>query len=245
MNRVKATGIHILISIVIVLSVLTTMYLLWYPNAYFALMGGQKLITVLASVDIFLGPLLTFAVFKSGKKGLKFDLVCIGVLQIVALSYGVYVMFQARPVFTVFNKNKFQISGVVEITPEELAKAKNPNWRSLSISGPILVAIGVPDKKDKKESMFARIETDSAYRYPRLYDHYENHRNEVINSGKPLATLSNFSLNNKVIIEKFLSRINRPQSDFLFVPISSELEEMSVVVDVKTGNFIEIIDAHQ
>lgn len=245
MNRLKAAGIHLIISFFIVASVLTTMYLLWYPDEYFTLMGGKKLIALLAIVDIFLGPLLTFIVFKSGKKSLKFDLTCIGIVQIAALSYGVYVMFESRPVFTVFNKDKFQISAVVDIAPEELSKARNPQWRQFSIKGPELVAIGVPDQNDKVEAMFAKVESASAYRYPKLYDQYKKHRDEVIKSGKPLASLSEVSIENKSTIDRFINKSNRPESDFLFLPVTSELAEMSVIVDAKTGDFIEIIDAKQ
>ena len=243
MNRFKAAGIHLLISLFIVLTVLTSMYFLWYPSAYFALMGGKKLIAILASVDIFLGPLLTFAIFRSGKKGLKFDLFCIGLIQLAALSYGIYVMFQARPVFTVFNKNQFRIAAVVEIDPSELAKAKNLKWKHLSITGPEVVAIGTPDKKDKKEAMFASVVSSMAYRYPRLYDEYGKHRQEVIKTGKPLGSLAEVSIENKVVIAKFLTKISRSASDFLAIPIRSELAEMSAIVDAKTGDFVEIIDA--
>jgi hypothetical protein len=245
MNRFKAAGIHVTLSIFIVTSVLLTMYLLWYPSAYFTLMGGRKLITLIGFVDIFLGPLLTLIVFKSGKKSLKFDLFCIAIVQVAALSYGVYVIVQSRPVFTVFNKDKFQIAAVVDITPKELAKAKEPEWRQFSIKGPVLVAIANPDKKDRKETVFAMVVSDYAYHYPRLYDHYKKHRDEIIRAGKPLTKLSEGSVENKATIDSFIKTRNRPENDFLFLPISTEFAEMSVIVDAKTGDLIEIVNAIQ
>ena len=242
-SRFKAAGIHLLISGCIVITVLTTMYFLWYPSEYFTLMGGKKLIMVLASVDVFLGPLLTLCIFKGGKKGLKFDLICIGLVQLAALSYGIYVMFQARPVFTVFNKNQFQISAVVEISPDELAKAKKTKWKKLSVTGPELVGIGIPNKQNKREYMFAMVVGTKAYRYPSLYEDYNEHRSEVIKVGRSLSELSADSSENKASIDKFLDQVKRPATDFLVLPISSELAEMSAIVDAKTGDFIEIIDA--
>lgn len=243
MSRTKAVVLHLLISFLVVTTVLGIMYYLWYPNAYFTLMGGEKLIAILAGIDIFLGPLLTFCVFKAGKKGLKFDLFCIGLVQIAALSYGVYVMFQARPVFTVFNKTRFDIAAVVDIAPGELAKGREPQWQTLSITGPKLVAIFTPDKKNRKEHMFAMMETDTAYRYPRLYDDYNLHRKEVIKAGKPLVELSSLSMKNKLAVDKFVASGNRPEDDFLYLSISSELAEMAAIVDAKTGDLIKIIDA--
>ncbi len=242
MTRFKAAGIHLLISFLIVALVLTTMYFLWYPGTYFSLLGGQRLITLIGVIDVFLGPLLTLIVFKAGKKSLKFDLSCIALVQIAALTYGMYVMFESRPVFTVFNKDQFQVAAVVDIVPEELAKAKNPRWQQLSITGPELVAIDTPDPNDKIEAMFAKVEGAQAYRYPKLYAQYNKHLDEVIKAGKPLAQLSAASLENKLMVEQFIKANKRPESDFLYLPITSELAEMSAIVDAKTGDFIEIID---
>lgn len=219
------------------------MYLLWYPGQYFKLMGGLTLIITLASVDVILGPLLTFIVFKSGKKSLKFDLLCIALLQLLALTYGVYVMFQARPVFTVFNKNQFDISAVVDISAQELAKGRRPEFRKLSITGPKLVSIYTPDKKNKYEWMFAMTESDIAYRYPRLFDDYNLHRSEVIKAGRPLQDLYTFNTKNKETVDNFLKDKKRPETDFLSLPISSELLQMTAIVDAKTGKFVGIIDA--
>ena len=243
MTRFKAAGIHLMLSILIVTSVLGVMFFLWYPGEYFALMGGKTLITLIGFVDVFLGPLLTFVVFKAGKKSLKFDLFCIGLVQVAALSYGTYVMFEARPVFTVFNKDRFKISAVVDITPQELAKAKNPKWKSFSITGSELVGILIPDKADKEESMFALQESDDAYRYPRLYDEYTKHQAEAVKAGKPLSELAMNNASNRLVIDNFISKKNRPELDFLYLPISSELAEMSAIIDAKTGAFVEIINA--
>lgn len=243
MSRFKAASLHLLMSLMIVITTLSIMYFLWYPNQYFVLMGGQKLIMTLACVDVFLGPLLTFSVFKAGKKGLKFDLFCIGLVQIAALSYGVYVMFQARPVFTVFNQTQFQIAAVVDIDERELAKGRQAQWQKLSITGPKLVGIYTPSKKNKYEYMFAKTESSLAYRYPRLYDHYDLHRHEVIKAGKPLAALSMSNTKNKAAVDRFIQRTHRPERDFLTLPISSELASMTAIVDAKTGDFVAIIDA--
>ena len=245
MNRFKVAGIHLLLSVLIVATVFTIMYFLWYPKGYFTIMGGQMLIALIGGVDIFLGPLLTFVIYKAGKKSLKFDLFCIGLAQIVALSYGVYVLFEARPVFTVFNKDRFRIAAVVDITPKELAQARKQEWRQLSATGPKLVAIGIPDKSNKEEWMFAMSAGAIASSFPRLYDEYSNHREEVIKAGKPLVGLAEISAENKLAIDQFISKSNRPESDFLYLPIASELAEMSAIVDAKTGAFIQIVDAKQ
>ena len=72
MNKFKAAGIHLLLSISIAVLLLALMLGVWYPGSYFKLMGGGELIFLMAGIDVCLGPLLTFVVFKPHKKSLKF-----------------------------------------------------------------------------------------------------------------------------------------------------------------------------
>ena len=244
MTRFKATAIHFLISVAVVTSIIALMLTLWYPHAYFKLMGGTHLIYMIGSVDVFIGPLLTFVVFKTGKKSLRFDLSVIGMLQATAMSYGLYVMFEARPIFTVFNQNAFYVASVVDIYPKELLKGKKEEWRTASLTGPRLVAIGMSyeyQNKEDKNLVFALGNTVQTH--PVVYDSYANHRLKVIKAGKPLHQLAEISTKNESTIDAFLQKSNRLMKDFLFLPIYSAVSQMSAIVDAKTGEFIEIIDA--
>ena len=62
---------------------------------------------LLVLVDVIVGPLLTFIVFKKGKKSLKFDLGFIALLQIAALIYGSYTVYNGRPSTVVYNNGQF------------------------------------------------------------------------------------------------------------------------------------------
>ena len=199
---------------------------------------------MIAGVDVFIGPLLTLTVFKVGKKGMKFDLICIALLQLTAMSYGLYVMFVARPIFTVYNQNVFYVVSVVDILPIELMKAKKPAWRTASLTGPRLAAIGAPKSYTSKEEqalVFALGNT--AQFYPKVYDTYRNHQVEIIKAGKALNDLVTISAANKPNIDAFLRKTNRPMADFLYLPVNSAVNNMAAIVDAKNGDFIEIIDA--
>src|SRR5919201_4579714 len=98
MSRWKAASIHFTLSVAIATILLGLMLALWYPPPYFALMGGLMLVVLIAGCDVTLGPLITLIIFKTGKKGLKLDLAMIGCVQAAALVYGLYMMFEARPV---------------------------------------------------------------------------------------------------------------------------------------------------
>ena len=53
------------------------MLAVWYPQPYFAAMGGATLILLLIGVDVVIGPLITLIVFDPKKKSLRFDLAVI------------------------------------------------------------------------------------------------------------------------------------------------------------------------
>ena len=88
MNRWKAFGIHLAISLVVFLALLGIIILLWYPGILFSIDGGWEGLKIVMGVDVVLGPLLTLVVFKVGKPGLKFDLTCIAVAQIACMVTG-------------------------------------------------------------------------------------------------------------------------------------------------------------
>ena len=245
MSKLKAFVIHLFISIAIVTCVVILMLILWYPGAYFKLMGGKKLIFLISGIDVFLGPLLTLIVFKAGKKSLTLDLTCIAILQIVAMGYGLYVMFLSRPVFTVFSKDAFYVASSIDIVPSELAKAKKYEWRSLSITGPKIVSTIPPIKNDKQEFAIQNlyVQIGVIQDFPRFYDDYTKHQAEVILTGRTLNKLISNNPGNKEEVDRFLKITKLPIDNFLWLPISSVVSEMTAIVDAKTGEFIEIIDA--
>ena len=102
LNRWKASTIHLACSALIATTIIVLMLALWYPGAYFTAMGGQMLVLIVVGVDVVLGPLITLIIFDTRKKSLKFDLGVIVAVQVAALVYGCYVMFEARPVYNVF-----------------------------------------------------------------------------------------------------------------------------------------------
>src|SRR5688572_33489765 len=124
LTRWQASGLHLSISIALGAVALAVMLLVWYPRPLFEASGGTGLLFILVGVDVVIGPLITLAVFKAGKRGMKLDLAVIAILQISALAYGAWVVAVARPAFIVFVKDRFEVTAAVELQPEELAKAK-------------------------------------------------------------------------------------------------------------------------
>ena len=101
MTRWQAAGRHLLISAMVALPILILMSWVWYPPPLFLAAGAAKLALTIIGVDVVVGPLLTLIVYKHGKRGMRFDLWVIGLLQLAALTFGLHVSVDSRPAYIV------------------------------------------------------------------------------------------------------------------------------------------------
>ncbi len=121
MNRIKAATIHFAISVTIITGFLAFVYFIWYDQIYAALLGLIKPLSLLVSIDVLLGPLLTLLVYKKDKKLLKLDLSLIVLLQVAAFSYGAYTCYMGKPTLLVMKKDAFEVVIENEINRDELS----------------------------------------------------------------------------------------------------------------------------
>ena len=114
-TKLKATVVHLSLSIVVFVYLAYQIYYNWYPEPYFSIDGGWEGIRLVGAVDLVLGPLITFLIFdltKSRKKILS-DLLIILLIQFAALAYGVYTTYAQRPVAIVIFDD-FVVSATME-----------------------------------------------------------------------------------------------------------------------------------
>jgi hypothetical protein len=236
--RWKAAGIHLLISIFIAAAVVAAMLLIWYPSPYFKAMGGGGLLMLVVGVDVVLGPLITLIIFNTKKKSLKFDLMCVAILQLVALAYGVSIMFQARPVYTVFNKDRFDVIIAADMSDKERAKVTDAAFKSVPLTGPKIVAMETPtDMKEIQRMLESGIDSRAFAQY---YVAYDSKAKEATTASKPFAQIQK---NNPAAAEKlkaFLATKALDESKVGFLPLYTRNEDMTVVLDKETGKILAI-----
>jgi hypothetical protein len=181
LSRWQAAGLHFLICLAIAAVTVTLMLAVWYPRPLFEAAGGNDLLFILLSVDVVLGPLLTLVVFKAGKRGMKFDLWVIGLVQLAALAYGVHVVYLARPVFIVFIKDRYELATAVDLPADKLAEARYPEFRSLPLTGPVLAAADVPtDPAERQKAIEAAFAGLDLHHFPKYYVPYAERRAQVL-----------------------------------------------------------------
>lgn len=114
-TKLKATAIHMSLSLAVFVYLGYQIYYNWYPQPYFSIDGGWQGIRLVGAVDLVLGPLITFLIFDltKSRKEIVFDLGTIIVIQFSALAYGVYATYSQRPVAIVLI-DEFVISAIME-----------------------------------------------------------------------------------------------------------------------------------
>lgn len=242
MSRWTAAGIHLSISFTIAALVGSLIYFVWYPPPYFSVAGGNKLILLIMGVDVVLGPVLTLAVFKAGKKGLKFDLAVIAVLQIAAFGYGLNVIAQARPVFIVLALNQF-FSPVYanDLSDADLAAAA-PEFSRRSWTGPVLVGAVLPtDAKEKNDVVFAATKGKDIDKFPKYYVPYSQVAAAALTKAKPLSELAAKSPQNRSIIDAFLKNGQNPDN-FVYLPLHGRTSEFSMILSRSTQQPIGAVE---
>jgi len=221
-NRLRAAGIHLLISVLVAALAAALVFGLWYPGAYGLLSGGRNLFLLLIAVDILLGPLLTFVVFdlRKGWPHLRRDLAVIGTLQVVALAYGLHTVYVARPIATVFEVDRFRVITAGDVYMPELAKAR-PEYRNLPMSGPWLIGTRATLKgEEHTDALLKALEGVDIGQRPPFWQPYAESMKEAVAKSRPIDVL--------------LKRYPLRASEF-----RARLSEMNA--DVATARFLPLV----
>ena len=242
MYKIKATAIHLLLSILLVSSSLLVVITFWYPDIYRQIPEFRHIIKLLIIVDITLGPLLTFVVFKPKKKGLKFDLTVIAMMQIGALFYGISTLFNARPVFMVFNIDRFTAVSANEI-PETALSNASEKYKTLSLSGPILVAARLPENPKEREKILFSVISDNIdlAQMPEQYLPYSEVANKVKGKIKSLTLLSNKNAENQSLIKEALTRLNMSIEQVGYLPVVVKSQDLIALIARKDAMVLEYL----
>ncbi len=154
MTKTRAALLHFLVSALVVGVVLSIVFFAWYPGLLFPLSGAISPVLVMIGVDVTLGPLLTFIVYRQGKPGLKFDLGFIFTVQLIALCYGSLTLYNERPHFLVFAKDSFTAVSARQV---ELPKLRYPELARKPLVGVNLVFARMPEEPAEVQALLESV----------------------------------------------------------------------------------------
>ncbi|MFE0502131.1 TfpX/TfpZ family type IV pilin accessory protein [Lysobacter soli] len=235
MSRWRAAAIHLAVCCIVAALVAAVLFGLWYPPPYFHAAGADRLLLLIAGVDLVLGPLLTLIVFRSGKPSLRFDLTMIGLVQVAALTYGLHVLTQARPVFLVGSVDRFVLVSASQLSPGDLATA-DPVYRGLSWTGPRLVGATLPTDADERNTLLnSALQGKDIERLPRYYVDYRRAASALLKHARPLASLRRRSTEANELVGAWLAEHAVPQADLAWLPVTARGADLVMLVRRTNG----------
>ena len=241
--RLKAAGIHLLISLTVAMLAALLVFFVWYPYPYREISGGRELFLIVVAVDVVMGPLMTLAVFNTAKprRELRRDLGIIGVLQLAALAYGLWTVAVSRPVHLVFEIDRFRVVHAIDIPPGFLNRAP-ADLRQLPLTGPTLLSIrGFKDSKESFEATMAALQGAELGARPDFWQPYEQAKPQVLAIAKPLADLNARFPANKKEIQTALQASNREPGSVGYIPMVGRQSFWTVLIDLRTAEVLAFV----
>lgn len=241
-NRWQAAATHLALSAIIASAVFSLVFLLWFPDGLFRTAGGRELFFLISGVDVTLGPLLTLIVFDPLKKGLRLDLAIIGAMQLAALCYGAWVLFEARPAFITYVQDRFELVRADDIAPENYAQARDPRFGHAPYTGPVVAGTTLP--KDPAEQLQLGTSVmqggPDVQGLPRYYVPYAQVRGEALAHGQPIAKLRELNPGRDAEIDALLAKLGRKPAEVLFLPMRAGRVDLTVLIDAHDGRMLRI-----
>ena len=243
LTRWKAAAIHLGICALIALAVFACMALLWYPQPYFEAVGGTKLALTIIGVDVVIGPLITLVVYNPKKKSLRFDLAVVALLQIGALLYGIHVVYTARPVYVVFNVDRFDVVGANELFPDDWQALAPDEFKTLPLTGPRLVAADRPsDPKEQERLLFTAVMSGvDLPNFPQYFVPYHDRTAAVIAKSQPLAKLREKRPGSEAELTRVVETFGQGSDHLAFLPVRARKEDLTAIIDRRNGNVVKVL----
>jgi len=239
-TRLRAGAIHLCISAAVAAVAALFVFVFWYPDPFREISGGRELFVILISVDIVLGPLITVAVFNRTKPWptLRRDLAFIGLFQLAALGYGMWTTFVARPVYVVFEYDRFRVVHAIEVPKELLAQAP-PGLQSLPVFGTSELALRpFFDEEEKFRKTMMALEGLSLGAQPELWIPYKYARDRVIKAAKPVSALRQRFPDQAAAIDRALEKAGRSADNVVYLPLVGRKSFWTALLDASTTEIV-------
>ncbi len=236
--RIKFFIKHLSASFIVAVLVLGWIFTVWYPSPLPKATGVTAIVLIMLAIDVIIGPILGFIVYKAHKKSLKFDLMIIILLQISALSYGIYSLAEGRPVWTVFNGNRFELIRNNELLDFSVDSNVDSEYHHPSLLGPKYVAVKIAeDQLEREKNMFEELQGGiSLAQRPERYVAIAEANGRIIETAEDISDLKNY--NSEQAVDSILD--NYPSASS-YLGLKANEVDMTVLLNDK-GNTIEIVD---
>jgi hypothetical protein len=229
-----------LISLVLVSCVFAVVFLAWYPQPAFEVVGAFPVIRMLVVVHLLIGPLLTMVVYKQGKPGLKFDLAFIVLVQIAALIYGAHRLHAERPQYLVFAVDRVEYVSDEGIDTSEIRFAE---LRDRPLTKLVNVFARRPEDAGEFQRYLDSVMTEGKpdlERRPEFWEPWSAGAEEIRKAVRPIGKIVTADPHEKKTLNQALNDYGSEYPNLGVLPIGGVQEDFGLLVDRET---LEVLGA--
>lgn len=235
-EKLLAFTVHFAATAVLALLAAALIFLAWFPAPFHEMMGGTELFLLVVACDIVLGPLLSLVIYDSRKprRELLLDYTVVGVLQLAALGYGIWVVSGARPAYVAWVGDRYEAVAARDLADADLAEARDPAFRRRPAWGPELVATRVP-AAERDDALFGALQGKDVHLRPRFYVPWDTQLEGLRRRTQPLDVLVARQPAAAPLLEDARSGLDVPADQLRWAPIRCRRGFWTVLVDLRSG----------
>lgn len=228
-----ASGVHFALSCLIALLASALVFLVWYPYPYRDLSGGRELFLLVIGVDIVCGPLLTLVLFNPAKPRVELwrDMMLVVLIQLGALGYGMWSVWQARPLYLVLEIDRFKVvirPVIDEVALDKLPAELQPRWWTRP------QIVGVRDPKDAQERervLFEAVQGGRDYaERPEFYVSYLGAAAaKSLTKARPIAVFLQKQPDQQSTAAELAEKRGAKLSDWMYLPVIARQDWVAVL----------------
>jgi hypothetical protein len=228
-SAAKATLMHFCASVLVALLVAALVFAAWYPYPYRELAGGRELFFLVIGVDLICGPLLTLVLYTPVKpwRELVTDLSLVAILQLIALIYGVWSVWLSRPLYLVYEVDRFKVIAMADLDAGELLKLPE-TLQPQFFKGPQTVGLREPSSDERKTVTFESVQGGKDYgERPSFYASYDGIK--AYAKARPLADFEKKHPDRQADINKLVGSAVQGGNQLRYLPIIARQDWIAVL----------------
>jgi hypothetical protein len=242
-SATKAAATHFLLSVLVALVAATLVFGLWFPGAYRDMAGGTELFLLIVTVDVVCGPLLTLVLFNplKARRELFLDLGIVALVQLAALVYGLWTLWDVRPLYLPHEFDRFKVVSLNDLrgaNTSVLPEAMQPSF----FKGPMQVGLRLPkDTEERNKVLFAALSGGADYgERPDFYVPFDASAaaKTIVRSKSVKDYLSRYP-ELRPSVEKIAVALNQPVDQLRYLPIKARKDWIAVLTP--TGQIAEFV----
>lgn len=214
---------HLAVSTVVALASAAVVFGMLYPVPYRHMLSVGPIFLLVLAVDVTCGPLLTLILASPRKshRELWLDFSVVGAIQVLALAYGLYSVWVARPVLLAFEIDRLVLVTANEVDATELAQAPEglqqlPRW------GVLHVGTRKPNNSQEMlESVDRGLAGISLAQQPGWWTPWPQAHEGMKARAKPVAELLVRRPQDAAMLQAAIRASGLPQAELTYLPLTS------------------------